>query len=259
VVLTLLIAFVDGFNPCSLWVLTLLLGLVIHSGSRGRVALVGITFLTTTALIYGAFVAGVFGILAFVLYLTWVQWLVAGFALFFGLVSIKDYFWYRRGLSFTIPESRKPGIYRGLRGLGRESLSGLALVAATIVMAAGISLVELPCTAGFPVVWSGIVAERTVSGAQFIALLAIYILVYLLIELVVFVSALLTLSMGRLEATHGRLLKLYGGMIMVALAVALALRPELMSSVGGSLLLFAGAFLVATLVLVLHRRLGPQA
>lgn len=253
VVLTLLIALVDGFNPCSLWVLTLLLALVINSGSRRRIALVGGTFLLTTALLYGAFIAGVFSVLSFLLYLHWVQWLVAGFALVFGLVNVKDYFWYKRGLSFTIAESRKPGIYRGLRGLRQKQLGGGALILTTVIMASGIALVELPCTAGFPVLWSGILAERGVSGGSFAILLALYVLVYLLIELLVFGLALLTLRMDRFEERHGRLLKLYGGTIMLALAGALLLNPELMSDLRGSLLLFGGAFAVATLIVVLTR------
>jgi glutaredoxin len=53
---TSLIALVDGFNPCSLWVLTILLALVIHSRSRSRVLIVGLTFLAVTAAIYGLFV-----------------------------------------------------------------------------------------------------------------------------------------------------------------------------------------------------------
>lgn len=257
--LTLLIAFVDGFNPCSLWVLTLLLGLVINSGSRGRIALVGLTFLTTTALIYGAFIAGVFSVLSYILYLTWVQWLVAAFALLFGLVNIKDFFWFKRGFSFTIADSHKPGIYRRLRQLTHTRLSGLALLGTTIVMAAGIALVELPCTAGFPVVWSGIMAEREISGIRFVLLLGLYLLVYLLIELAVFFTALFTLSMGRFNESHGRLLKLYGGAIMVALALALLIQPELMSSLSGSLLIFLLAALTATLILWLSRRFAARA
>lgn len=121
----------------------------------------------TTALIYGAFVAGVFSVLSFLLYLHWVHWLVAGFALSFGLVNVKDYFWYKRGLSFTIAESRKPGIYRGLRSLRQENLGGMALILAMVVMAAGIAVVELPCSAGFPVLWSSIIAESGVAGGEF--------------------------------------------------------------------------------------------
>jgi len=258
VVTTLLVAFIDGLNPCSLWVLTLLLGLVIHSGSRGRIALVGITFLTTTALIYGAFIAGVFSVLSYILYLAWVQWLVAAFALTFGLVNIKDYFWFKTGPSFTIAESHKPGIYKGMRKLLNPQLAGFGLFFATIVMASGIALVELPCTAGFPVIWSGIVADRGVTGMTFLMLLAIYLLIYLLIELVVFFAALITLRMGKFQESHGRNLKLVGGMIMVALALVLVLDPNLMNDVGATLMLFIGAIGLALLIMGVHKHFAAR-
>ena len=258
VVTTLLIAFIDGLNPCSLWVLTLLLGLVIHSGSRGRIALVGITFLATTALVYGAFIAGVFSVLSFILYLSWVQWLVAAFALTFGLVNIKDYFWFKTGPSFTIADSQKPGIYQGMRKLLNPQLAGFGLFFATIVMASGIALVELPCTAGFPVIWSGIVADRGVTGTTFLMLLAVYLLIYLLIELVVFFAALITLRMGKFQESHGRNLKLVGGMIMVALALVLVFDPSLMNDVGATLMLFVGAIGLALLIMGVHQRVARR-
>jgi hypothetical protein len=217
------------------------------------VAVVGISFLLTTALIYGAFIAGLFSVLAFAFALPWVRWAVALFALGFGLVNIKDYVWYGRGISFSIPEGRKPGIYQRLRGLRQQELNTPLLIAATVAMAAGIALVELPCTAGFPVVWSAILAERQVGGAAFAGLLAVYVLIYLGIELVIFAVAITTLSLGRMGERQGRALKLLGGVVMVALAGALALRPELMDDLGGTLWLFGSALGLAALVLVAER------
>ena len=251
--MTLLIAFVDGFNPCSLWVLTLLLGMVIASGSRRRVAVVGVSFLLTTALIYGAFIAGLFSVLAFAFALPWVRWAVALFALGFGLVSIKDYFWYGRGITFSIPEGQKPGIYQRLRRLRQQDMSTPALIGATVAMAAGIALVELPCTAGFPVVWSGILADRGVGGASFLGLLAVYVLIYLSVELAIFGIAVTGMSLGRMGEQHGRALKLLGGAVMVALAGALALRPELMEDLTGTMILFGSALGLAGLVVLAHR------
>lgn len=251
--LTVLIAFVDGFNPCSLWVLTLLLGMVLASGSRQRVAVVGITFLLTTALIYGAFIAGLFSVLAFAFALPWVRWAVALFALGFGVVNIKDYFWYGRGISFSIPEREKPGIYQRLRRLRQQPMTMPVLIGATVAMAAGIALVELPCTAGFPVVWSGILAERDVGRAGFVGLLGVYVLIYLSVELVIFAIAVTTMSLGRMGEGHGRALKLLGGAVMVALAGALALRPELMDDLGGTLWLFGSALGLAAVVLLAQR------
>ena len=254
---TALIAFVDGFNPCSLWVLTILLALVIHSGSRLRVLIIGVTFLSVTAAIYGLFISGVFGFLSYMLYLGWIYWLVAGFALLFGLVNVKDYFWYKRGLSFTIADRHKPGMFRKMRGLLGEGRSIPALVLATIVMAAGIALIELPCTAGFPVIWSGLVAAHDVDWAYFTLLLGLYLLIYLGIELVILAAALITFRVDRFEERHGRVLKLVGGLIMLALAAVLLIRPELMQDVVGTLAVFLGALAAAVLLIVLHRRVLP--
>jgi len=253
--LTVLIAFVDGFNPCSVWVLTLLLGMVISSRSRKRVAVVGVSFLLTTAVIYGAFIAGLFSVLAFTFALPWVRWGVALFALGFGLVSIKDYFWYGRGITFSIPEGQKPGIYQRIRGLRQKDLSTPALIGATMAMAAGIALVELPCTAGFPVIWSGILADRGVGGMAFMGLLAVYVLIYLGVELAIFAIAITGMSLGRMNEQHGRALKLLGGVVMVALAGALALRPELMEDLTGSLVLFGTALGVAVLIILTYGKM----
>lgn len=255
---TALIAFIDGFNPCSLWVLTILLALVIHSGSRARVLVVGLTYLTITAAIYGFFITGVFGVLSYLAYLRWVYWLVAAFALVFALVNIKDYFWFKRGLSFTIDDRHKPGIFRRIRGLISEGRSWPALIGATAFMAAGISLIELPCTAGFPVIWSGLVAAHDVDWAYFAVLLALYILIYLGIELVIFAIALISFRVDRFEERHGRVLKLIGGLIMLVLALMLLLAPDAMQDVGLTLGVFALALLAAALIVLVHRLLLPR-
>ncbi|MEE4295010.1 MAG: thioredoxin [Wenzhouxiangella sp.] len=255
---TLMIAFVDGFNPCSIWILTILLALVLHSGSRGRVVLVGLTFLFTTAAIYGGFIAGVFSVLAYAAYLPWVYWIVALFALVFGVVNVKDYFWFKRGFSFTIDDKHKPGIFKGFRELMVNGKSPLALMGATIVMAGGIALIELPCTAGFPVIWSGLVNANEVGGIEFLGLLALYLFVYLSIELVIFLIAVIKLRIDRFQEGHGRVLKLIGGVIMIALAIVLLFAPELMSGIGSSMGVFLGAFAVTGLIVLLHRYVLPK-
>lgn len=249
---TVLIAFVDGFNPCSLWVLTLLLGLVIHSGSRVKVMQVGLTFLLVTALIYGLFMTGLLSVLSYVGYLWWIQILIALFALTFALVNIKDYFWYKRGLSFTISDKHKPGLYRQMRGLLQQD-SSLKRIGATAVMATGISLIELPCTAGFPVLWSSLLAGSDLAVGGFALLLGLYLLVYLLDELLIFGVAATTLRIGRFQERHGRFLKLLGGIIMLHLALVLFFRPEWMKSLSGLLLVFTVALAVTLVTATLSR------
>jgi hypothetical protein len=256
---TAIIAFVDGFNPCSLWVLTILLSLILHVRSRARILLVGATFLAVTALVYGLFIAGLLQVLAFVQWIDGARVAVALFALFFALVNIKDYFWYQRGISFTISDAHKPTIYKRIRGVLARSESPWAMFGATIVMALGVSIMELPCTAGFPILWSNMVAAHEVAGGELALLLGLYMLIYLLDELVVFITVVVTLRMSKMQEKHGRVLKLIGGGVMLALAVTLIVRPALMNDLEGSLLVFGAAFVGIALVLLLHRVVLPKA
>jgi cytochrome c biogenesis protein CcdA/glutaredoxin len=254
---TLIIAFVDGFNPCSLWVLTVLLAMILGSGSRARIAAVGLTFLVVTAAIYGAFIAGLFAALAVTDHVGWIQGVVAVLALGFGLVNVKDYFAYKKGLSFTIPDRFKPRIYRGGRAVRKERPLP-ATLAVTVAMAAGVALVELPCTAGFPMVWTSLVTQAAVGGAAFAGLLAAYLAVYLAVEIAIVVAAVTTLRASRMQETHGRVLKLVGGMVMIALAIVLLVDPTLMERLVASVAVVASALVASALVLLVDRRWRPQ-
>jgi len=255
---TLLIAFVDGFNPCSLWVLSLLLAITIPSGSRKKVVLIGLIFLTVTALIYALFIAGLFSMLSFARYMIWVQSVVALISLVFAAINIKDYFWYKNCVSLTISDKQKPGIMQKMRRVMDAQNSFWGLAGATVVLAAGVSIVEFSCTAGFPVLWSNLLSSQNVAILTFVLLLLVYMLIYQLDELVIFFSAVYTLKASRLEEKQGRILMLIGGMLMLALALVMLIKPALMNDIGSSLIIFAAAFAAAGLVLLVHRWLLPR-
>ncbi|MCJ7479072.1 MAG: hypothetical protein MUP63_02730 [Candidatus Nanohaloarchaeota archaeon QJJ-7] len=254
VALTVMIAFVDGFNPCSLWVLTFLLALVIHSGSRKRTAAVGLTFLSVTTIGYGAFVYGMINVFSYVSHLAWIKAVVAAVAFIFGIVNVKDFFYFNRGISLTIPDSIKPKIAEKLSETVRREGLATTLVG-TAVIAAGIVLVELPCTAGFPLIYSNILAERGVGASFALVLLALYMLIYLLDELAVFLGITWTMEKTRFEEKHGRYLKLLGGTIMIALGVAILWMPELMESLKGTVYVFGSAIIISGLIAYMYRKM----
>jgi len=256
---TSLIAFVDGFNPCSLWVLALLLAVVINTRSRKRVLLVGLTFLVITAAVYGLFIAGLFSIFSYVSFLGWIRVLVAGIALAFALINLKDYFAYKQGLSLTIDDAQKPGIYRRIRGIMNARSSLPATLAATGGMALGVTLVELPCTAGLPVLWTTLLADAGVATGAFVVLLLLYMLIYLLDELLVFGAVVVTMRVTRVEERQGRVLKLVGGSVMLALALAMLFWPTLLESIGGTVAVFGVALGGAAAVMLLHRFIHPES
>ena len=253
---TALVAFLDGFNPCSLWVLTFLLAMVMHTGSRRRVLLVGGVFLLVTAAIYGLFIVGIVQAVVLVAHVTWIRIAVVALALAMGAINIKDYFAFKQGMSLTLSARRQSKIARRFGELGKGSQSTGLLIATTAGLAAGIAIVELPCTAGFPVVWSNMIANANVGFPMFALLLGLYLFIYLLIELVIVVAATVAFKRVVITERAGRVLKLLGGSIMVALAIVLLFRPELMDSIGSMLVVFAAAAALS-LVLALIERFLP--
>ena len=250
---TIIIAFIDGFNPCSLWLLTFLLGILLLTKSRRTMIIVGGTFLLVTATAYGAFIAGLFSVFQYTSMIAPIRYIVGTIAFVFAAVNIKDFFAYKKGISFTISDDHKPGLFKKMRGIMRPGQSTASMVAATALLALGVTLIELPCTAGFPVLWSSLVALQNPGLVGFIGLLAVYILIYLSIEIIILVSAIVTLNKLVFTEMHGRVLKLFGGMIMLFLAIGFVFAYEFMNTITGMLILIGGAIFASLLVYAAYR------
>lgn len=250
---TIIIGFVDGVNPCSLWVLSVLLAIVLRTRSRRRVLAIGTTFLAVTTIMYALYMAAMYSALAVVGFMGWIQIVVALVAATFGVVSVKDYFAFGKGLSFTIRDKDKPGIYQRMRKAANTKALIPAL-GATVVLAVGVSLLETPCTAGFPVLWTGMLHANGVGAAETVGLFVAYMVPFLLDELIIFGLAVATMRAAKFQEKHGELLKLFAGVTMLALAAVMLINPALMENPLLALGLFAAAFALATVIHVVTAR-----
>ncbi len=254
VVSTLIIGFVDGVNPCSLWVISVLLAIVLRTGSRRRVVAIGSTFLVVTAGMYALYMAAIYSALAVVGFIGAIQIAVAIVAVVFGVVSVKDYFALKKGLSFTISDSAKPGIYQRMRAAaGHRQL--IPALAATVVLAVAVSLLETPCTAGFPVLWTGMLQANGVGAVETAGLFLAYMVPFLLDEILVFAVAIATMRAMKFQEKHGELLKLYAGVTMLVLAAVMVVDPTVMESPVAALVLFVGAFALAAAIHAVTERI----
>lgn len=253
VISTVVIGFVDGINPCSLWVLSVLLALVLHSGSRHRVAAVGGVFLLVTSLMYGLYIVGAYSALSYIGYLTWIRVAIAVIAGVLGLLQLKEAVGVSAGPSLGLSPAARPGMFRRMRRLSDADRSLPGLLAATAGLAVGVSLLETPCTVGLPILWTDLLAKNEVPFAGAAVLFLVYLAVFLLDELVVFLGVVTTMRALKVQERHGRALKLVSGIVMVTLAVVMVVIPEAMETVGGALLVFAVAALMALVGLGLQR------
>jgi hypothetical protein len=222
---TLALGLLDGFNPCAMWVLLFLLSFLVRLQNRRRMALVAGTFVLVSGAVYYAFMAAWLNIFLAVGLSTPVRWALACLALLIGAVNVKDFMAWGWGVSLSIPESAKPGIYSRVRGvLGAQALPGSLLAVA--VLAVVVNFVELLCTAGLPALYTAVLTQQDVGAAAHYAYLGLYIVGYLADDTLMVTVAVVALGHRKLTEDTGRWLKLLSGLVMLALGLVLLLRPN---------------------------------
>ena len=239
-VFTLVLAGLDAFNPCAFFVLFFLLSLMVHARSRARMLLIGGTFVFFSGLVYFLFMAAwlnLFLVVGGAAVVTTVAGLVA---LLVGGLNVKDYFFFRRGPSLSIPDHAKPGLFARMRRLLAADRLGAMLIG-TLVLALAANSYELLCTAGFPMVYTRVLTLHELSAPAYYGYLALYNLVYVLPLLAIVLIFTFTLGAKKLTERQGRILKLLSGLMMLGLGGVMLLSPELLvhPGVGVLLLLFA--------------------
>lgn len=222
---TLALGLLDGFNPCSMWVLVFMLSMLATLQDRLKMLLIAGTFIAVEGLAYFAFMAAWLNAFLFVGLSRPTEVLLGGIAVLAGAVNVKDFWAFHRGLTLSIPESAKPGLYARMRAiLHAEDLT--AALAATVVLAVLVQVIELLCTAGFPALYTRILTMRHLEWWAYYGYLGLYNAAYMFDNALVLAVGVVTLSRARLQEREGRWLKLVSGLVMLGLGTVLIAKPE---------------------------------
>lgn len=222
---TVVLGLVDGFNPCAMWVLLFLLSLLVHVKSRARMLLIAGTFVVVSGVVYFGFMAAWLNILLLIGVSAALRVILGALAIAVGGINIKDFFAFKQGLSLSIPDSAKPGIYRRVnRILHAENLTGA--LAGVITLAVLVNFVELLCTAGLPALYTQILSAQPLSRIGYYVYLLLYNLAYMFDDGLMVGAAVWTLSVTRLQETGGRWLKLLSGVVMALIGLLLIFAPD---------------------------------
>jgi hypothetical protein len=219
---TLAVGLVDGFNPCAMWVLLILLSVLVNVRDRRKLLVVAGTFVVVSAAAYYAFMAAWLNVFLLVGWSRASELALGGIAVAIGLVHLKDLVAFGRGPSLSIPDSAKPLIYRRVREILSAPNLAAALAGAS-VLAVLVNVVELLCTAGLPAVYTRILTLHGLPPVQYYAYLALYDLAYMADDLLMLTIVVVTLDRLKLQERGGRWLKGLSGAVMLALGLYLLL------------------------------------
>lgn len=219
--LTVILGFLDGFNVCSLGALIFILGIVMALKSRKKTLLFGGIFILTTAVIYGLLMILWYQAFAiFGKYIDAMNFVIGGIALLGGLYFLRQFFRFKKYGASCDSQANKTvsKMTSRLSAVFQNSRNIFFLVGAVLVFAALIALIEFPCSAAVPVVYTGILAQAGLAGWQYFSYLAIFLLLYLMDEIIIFLIAFLTMRIWLSSQKFVTWITLVEGIVLVLLA-----------------------------------------
>jgi thiol-disulfide isomerase/thioredoxin len=253
---TVLIAALDSFNPCAFFVLLFLLSLLIHVRSRRRMLMIGGTFVLCSGIVYFLFMAAWLNLFLLVGHLRAITTVAGTVALVLGIINAKDFFFFKEGVSLSIPEAAKPKLFARMRGLLKAE-SPATMLTGALILAVAANSYELLCTAGFPMVFTRVLTLHSLPPEQYYLYLGLYNLVYIVPLAVIVGVFTVTLGRRKMSEWQGRVLKLLSGVMMVFLGGVLLIEPALLNNPLAAAGLLAAALLLTGLGALAAKR-GPS-
>lgn len=251
--MTVIIAGMDAFNPCAFFVLLFLLSLLVHARSKKRMLGIGLLFVFFSGAIYFVFMAALLNVIELLDEIRWVTIIAGLIAVVMALINIKDYFWFKKGVSLSIPEGAKPSLYQRMRKL-INAANLWAMIGSTIVLAIAANSYELLCTTGFPLIYNTILMSNGVSGLAKYSYLVFYNTVYIIPLMVIVIVFVSNFNSRKLKESEGQVLKLMSGFMMVALGLMLLFWPDGLNHIEVALGAMTGAIVLTFIVVKLKKR-----
>jgi len=211
-------AAIDSINPCAIGVLILMISvMLVGKQSTKRMLLLGGIYISSVLVVY--LLAGL-GLMYFfsTLPLALAEYISIGVGILIilaGIFEIKDYFWYGRWFSLTIPAVFAKKIH---------NYTSKTTIFGVIVLGAFVSAVELPCT-GAPYLAIITLLSQNFNFTAFL-LLVLYNIIFvlpLIIILLLVASGVRLHEIKKWKQANRPIMRLLIGLMLVALGWLLML------------------------------------
>ena len=223
--IAIIMGFIDGVNPCAMWVLLFLISMLIGMHDRKKMLILGGAFLLTSAFIYFFIMLAWLNIAVLVTKITIIRLVIAIIALLGGLYNLYSvYKTKENGCNVTTKKDRKKILERIKKFTSEKSL--MLSVIGVIALAISVNLIELACSAGLPVMFTQILAINNLTKVEYLSYIILYIVFFLIDDFIIFLLAITSMKVSGISAKYGKVSKIIGAIFLIIIGVLLIVRPE---------------------------------
>ncbi len=227
-VLTVVLGFLDGFNPCAMWVLLFLISLLLGMKDRKRMWLLGSIFIVASGVVYFIFMAAWLQFILFIGMVTIVRLLIGIVAAGVGGFQLRDWWKNRKSDGVVCKVSGKEGTKKTFEKI-KDIVYKKSLwwsIMGIILLGFSVNLVELACSAGFPAIFTQVLAINEIPQWQRYLYMFGYIILYMIDDIIVFAIAMFTLKSKTIGGRYAKYANLIGGALIFILGLLLIFKPE---------------------------------
>ena len=221
----ILIGAVDGFNPCAMWILLFLISMLLGMKNKKRMWILGITFLASSALVYFLFLLSWLNLSVFLNKVLYIRVAISFFAVLFGVLQVVNFFFKKDNGCEVVGNKNRKRIIKSIQKIIKEKSFILAILG-IILLAASVNIIELLCSLGLPVMFTQILAINEVSKVGQILYSLLYVLFFMIDDIIIFIIAMKTLEIKAISNKYGKYSHLIGGLIMIIIGVLMVYKPE---------------------------------
>ncbi len=221
------VGLVDGFNPCAMWILVFLITMMFNMKDRKKMWILGLTFILTSGIVYLLFMISFLNIAMFLTKVKLIRLGISIFAIIFGMTNIYRYCSsLKNDVGCDVTDAKKRSkIMERIKKITNEKKFLLSLLG-IIVLAASVNILELLCSLGLPVVFIEVLSLNNLNNIEHVIYFGLYILFFLIDDILVFVIAMKTLSIKGISNKYTKYSHLIGGIIMVLIGILMVVKPE---------------------------------
>ena len=224
-IIAIVMGFIDGINPCAMWVLLFLISMLIGMHDRKKMWILGSAFLLTSAFIYFLIMLAWLNIAVVITKIDIIRLVIAIIALLGGFYNLYSLFKMKEnGCNVTTKKDRQKILERIKKFTSEKSL--VLSVIGVIALAISVNLIELACSAGLPVMFTQILAINNLTGIQYVSYILLYILFFLIDDLIIFIIAVTSMKVSGMSVKYGKISKLIGAILLILIGILLMFKPE---------------------------------
>lgn len=207
--------------------LLFLISLLLGMKDKKRRWILGSAFIGASAFVYFLFMAAWLNLLLFIGFIVWVRILIGLVALGGGGYNLKEFFTNKDSGCKVTGGKKRQAVFEKLKSITHQK-QFLITLGGIILLAFAVNLVELICSAGLPVIFTQILTLSNLSDWQYFGYMLLYIFIFMLDDLFIFFTAMITLEMTGISTKYSRVSHLIGGILMAIIGLLLIFKPELL-------------------------------